>query len=302
LADKIGKALKGFEENQPARWKALRPKGIYLGKGPAPKVAFLFTGQGSQYVNMLKTMRETEPIVGKVFEEADRTMAPLLGKTLTSCIYLDESDEAALAAAENGLKQTAITQPAVLATETALSRLLNAYGVAPDMVMGHSLGEYGALVASGAIAFEEALRAVSARGNEMTRCALDDNGMMAAVFGPIAKIEEILGTVDEYVVVANINSTKEAVIGGTTKGVEKAMIALRDAGFVARALQVSHAFHTRIVAPAGESLSKILGTMNLCPPAIPIIDGSGRCSGNDRAPGTPGVFARAIYQGAQNSL
>ena len=185
LADKIGKAIKAFEEKQPARWKALRPKGIFLGKGPAPKVAFLFTGQGSQYVNMLRSLRETEPIVAKVYEEADRTMEPLLGKTLTSCIYLDESDEAAVAAAEDGLKQTAITQPAVLATETALARLLGAYGIAPDMVMGHSLGEYGALVASGAISFEQALKAVSARGNEMTRCALDDNGMMAAVFGPI---------------------------------------------------------------------------------------------------------------------
>jgi acyl transferase domain-containing protein/NAD(P)-dependent dehydrogenase (short-subunit alcohol dehydrogenase family)/acyl carrier protein len=271
LADKIGKALKAFEENQPARWKALRPKGIFIGKGPAPKVAFLFTGQGSQYVNMLKTLRETEPIVAQVFEEADRTMTQLLGKSLTSCIYLDESDEAALAAAENGLKQTAITQPAVLATETALARLLNAYGISPDMVMGHSLGEYGALVAAGAISFEEALRAVSARGNEMTRCALDDNGMMAAVFGPIDEIEKILGTIDEYVVIANINSTKEAVIGGTTLGVEKAMAAVRDAGFVARPLQVSHAFHTRIVAPAGESLAKILSSMNICPPTTPII-------------------------------
>ncbi|MBP1623536.1 MAG: beta-ketoacyl synthase, partial [Acidobacteria bacterium] len=271
LVDKMGKAFKALEENQAARWKALRPKGIYLGKGPAPKVAFLFTGQGSQYVNMLRSLRETEPLVRKVYEEADRTMEPLLGRSLTSCIYLDESDEAALAAAENGLKQTAITQPAVLATETALARLIGSYGIVPDMVMGHSLGEYGALVASGAISFEMALKAVSARGNEMTRCALDDNGMMAAVFGPIDKIQEILSTVDDYVVVANINSTKEAVIGGSTVGVEKAMDALRDAGYVARALQVSHAFHTRIVAPAGDSLATILGTMGLRPPDTPII-------------------------------
>ena len=214
LADKIGKAVKAFEENQAGRWKALRAKGIFLGKGPAPKVAFLFTGQGSQYVNMLQHLRETEPIVTKVYEEADRTMEPLLGKPLTQCIYLDETDEAALAAAEEGLKQTAITQPAVLATETALARLLGAYGIAPDMVMGHSLGEYGALVAAGAISFDEALKAVSARGNEMTKCALDDNGMMAAVGGPMEEIEKVLSTIDDYVVVANINSTKEAVIGG----------------------------------------------------------------------------------------
>jgi acyl transferase domain-containing protein len=271
LADKLGRALKAFGENQPARWKALRPKGIYYGKGPAPKVAFLFTGQGSQYVNMLRTLRETEPIVTEVFAEADRTMTPLLGRSLTSCIYLDESDEAAVREAENGLKQTAITQPAVLAAETALARLIGAYGIAPDMVMGHSLGEYGALVAAGAITFENALRAVSARGNEMTKCAMEDNGLMAAAFGPIDEIQKILGTVDDYVVIANINSTKEAVIGGSTTGVEKAVEALKQAGYVARVLQVSHAFHTRIVAPAGESLSRILGTMNIQPPVTPIV-------------------------------
>ncbi len=302
LADKAGKALKAFEENQAGRWKALRPKGIFLGKGPVPKVAFLFTGQGSQYVNMLQTLRATEPIVTKVYEEADRVMEPLLGRTLTSCIYLDKSDEAALAAAEDGLKQTAITQPAVLATETALARMLYAYGIAPDMVMGHSLGEYGALVACGAISFEEALKAVSARGNEMTRCALDDNGMMAAVFGPIDKIEKILATVDDYVVIANINSTKEAVIGGSTTGVEKAMAAVRDGGYVARPLQVSHAFHTRIVAPAGESLATILGTMNLRPPEIPIISnvlGDFYPMGPGVVPEMIGLLGRQVYSPVQ---
>ena len=271
LSDKAGKAIKAFGEDQAGRWKALRPKGIYRGQGTAPKVAFLFTGQGSQYVNMLKTLRETEPVVTRVFEEADRTMEPLLGKPLTDCIYLDNPDEAALLEAENNLKQTAITQPAVLATETAIARMLGAYGIVPDMVMGHSLGEYGALVAAGAISFEEALKAVSARGNEMTRCALEDNGMMAAAFGPIDEIQKILDTLDEYVVIANINSSKEAVIGGTTRGIKKAMEAISEAGYVVRALQVSHAFHTKIVAPAGDSLSLVLSRMNLQPPSIPII-------------------------------
>jgi acyl transferase domain-containing protein/acyl carrier protein/NAD(P)-dependent dehydrogenase (short-subunit alcohol dehydrogenase family) len=271
LADKAARALKAYEDNEPGRWKALRAKGIYRGEGPAPKVAFLFTGQGSQYVNMLKTLKETEPIVTRVFEEADRTMTPLLGKPLTDCIYLDKSDEASLKEAEENLKQTAITQPAVLATENAIARMLGAYGITPDMVMGHSLGEYGALVAAGAISFDEALKAVSARGKEMTRCALEDNGMMAAAFGPIEKIQEVLNTVDEYVVIANINSSKEAVIGGTTTGVKMAMDAISEAGYTARALQVSHAFHTRIVAPAGESLAQILSKMDLRPPEIPII-------------------------------
>ncbi len=271
LVDKAAKTLKAIDENQPGRWKALRPKGIFLGQGPAPKVAFLFTGQGSQYVNMVKGLRASEPVVKSAFDEADQVMTPLLGKPLSQCIYLDKSDEKALAAAEEGLKQTAITQPAVLATETSLARLLGEYGIAPDMVMGHSLGEYGALVAAGALGFSEALRAVSARGYEMTRVALDDNGLMAAVFGPVGEVEKILAKIDGYVVVANINSSKEAVIGGSTKAVHLAIEALREAGFRAQQLQVSHAFHTRIVAPAGEGLEKVLSGMNMKPPAIPII-------------------------------
>jgi acyl transferase domain-containing protein/acyl carrier protein/NADP-dependent 3-hydroxy acid dehydrogenase YdfG len=271
LADKCGKALKAFEENQAGRWKALRAKGIFLGHGPAPKVAFLFAGQGSQYVNMLQSLRKSEPIVAETYATADEVMLPLIGRKLSDCIFLDEADEKALAIAEQDLKQTAITQPAVLATETALLRLLGAYGITPDMAMGHSLGEYGALVASGAMPFDEALRAVSARGTEMTKCALDDNGIMAAVFGPMAEIEKILATIEGYVVIANINSSREAVIGGATEAVEKAMEAVRAAGYRAQQLQVSHAFHTKIVAPASASLAGVLGGMKLQPPSIPII-------------------------------
>ena len=102
--------------------------------------------------------------------------------------------------------------------------------------------------------------------------------------------------------IANINSSKEAVIGGTTAGVEKAIAAVRDAGFVARPLQVSHAFHTRIVAPAGESLTKILGTMNLCPPEIPIITnvaGEFYPMGPDVVPEMIGLLGRQVYSPVQ---
>ena len=125
LADKCGKALKALASNQPATWKALRAQGIFRGHGPAPKVAFLYTGQGSQYVNMMRTLRAIEPIVARTFEEADRAMTPLLGKPLSEYIFVDSADAGALAAAEEDLLQTAITQPAVLATDLALTRLLD---------------------------------------------------------------------------------------------------------------------------------------------------------------------------------
>ena len=145
-------------------------------------------------------------------------MTPLLGKPLTDYIFVDQSDADAVAKAEEDLRQTEITQPTVLTIDLALTRMLAAYGIHPDMTMGHSLGEYGALVASGSLTFEDALGAVSARGRGMTQVAVDDTGKMAAVFAPLAEVERILKTIDDYVVIANINSGQQSVIGGASKG------------------------------------------------------------------------------------
>jgi acyl transferase domain-containing protein len=93
LATKAGSALKALAANQPAIWKALRAQGIFRGHGSTPKVAFLYTGQGSQYVNMLKVLRAKEPIVAETFAEADRIMTPLLGKPLTEYIFVDHADD-----------------------------------------------------------------------------------------------------------------------------------------------------------------------------------------------------------------
>ena len=234
-------------------------------------MAFLYTGQGSQYVNMLRVLRDLEPVVKETFDEADRAMAPLLGRPLSEFIFVDPADEAAIQQAEEALKQTAITQPAVLATDIALTRLLAAYGVAPDMVMGHSLGEYGALVAAGVLPFADALEAVSARGREMTRVSVDDNGKMAAVFAPLAEIERVLASIGGDVVVANYNSRAQAVIGGASAAVEAAVTTFTNAGIQAVLLPVSHAFHTRIVAPASEPLRRVLERLHVEPPRVPVV-------------------------------
>ena len=271
LATKAAKALKALEEGKPAAWKPLALKGVFRGRGPAQKIAFLCTGQGSQYVNMLRPFRAGEPLVASTFEEADEALTPLLGKPLSHYIFVDDTDPKAIARAEDDLRQTAITQPAVLSTDIALARMLAAYGIEPDMTMGHSLGEYGALVAAGVLTFHDALEAVSARGREMTRVSVADNGKMAAVSGPIEEIEKVLKTVDGYVVIANLNSEHQAVIGGGTSAVEQAMEALQKAGFACLALQVSHAFHTSIVAPASEPLKELLQRLHISRPKIPVV-------------------------------
>ncbi len=171
LADKSAKAIKALEANQAPIWKALRAQGIFRGHGAAPKVAFLYTGQGSQYVNMIAPLRAAEPIVADVFAEADRIMAPPLGKPLSEFVFVDPNNTEAVEKAEEDLRQTEITQPTVLTIDLALTKLLEAYGIKPDMTMGHSLGEYGALVASGSLTFEEALEAVKRpRPRYETRC------------------------------------------------------------------------------------------------------------------------------------
>ena len=271
LATKSANALKALAANQPAIWKALRAQGIFRGHGPAPKVAFLYTGQGSQYVNMLKPIRAAEPIVAETFAEADRIMTPLLGKPLTDFIYVDPDDPKAVAKADDDLRQTEITQPAVLAIDMAMTRLLAAYGITPDFTMGHSLGEYGALIASGAIPFADALEAVSARGRGMTQVAVKDQGLMAAVFAPLEEVERTLKTIDGYVVIANVNSEHQAVIGGASQAVAQAMEVFQKAGFEVTGLPVSHAFHTTIVAGASEPLRGALARLHLESPRVPIV-------------------------------
>ena len=131
-------------------WKALANQGIFRGSGHAAgKVAFLFPGQGSQFVNMGRSLRDREPVVRAVFDEADAALAPILGRPLTSFLFADPTDAAAMARAEEDLRQTAITQPAVLTVDNGIRALLAEHGITPDYVMGHSLGEYGALVAAG---------------------------------------------------------------------------------------------------------------------------------------------------------
>jgi acyl transferase domain-containing protein/acyl carrier protein len=297
LAEKSSKALQALAADQPAIWKALRAQGIFRGHGPAPKVAFLYTGQGSQYVNMMQPLRAIEPIVAETFAEADRVMTPLLGKPLSEYIFVDSKDAPAVEQAEEDLRQTAITQPAVLATDMAMTRLLAAYGIQPDMTMGHSLGEYGALIASGGLPFADALEAVSARGREMTRVAFGDNGKMAAVFAPISEIERILKSVDGYVMIANINSNHQGVIGGASKAVEQALELLLKAGYEVTPLTVSHAFHTSIVAPASEPLRQVLARLRLKSPRLPIVanvNGEFYPTGADAVPKMLDILAHQV--------
>ena len=215
---------------------------------------------------MGRDLAAIEPVVAAVFEEADRVLEPILGRKLTSYIFVDRQDPEAVKQAEEDLKQTAITQPAVLSMDTAMCRLLAEYGIEPDMVMGHSLGEYGALVSAEVLTFAEALEAAAARGREMSRVSFGDNGAMAAVMAPLDVVLEVLKQIDGYVVPANLNARGQVVIGGETPAVEQAVELFSKQGYQAQRLPVSHAFHTKIVAAAAEPLRKVLDRFDVRPP------------------------------------
>ena len=268
LDARVRKARQLAGRDDPRAWRALRAQGIYRGSGRAAgKVAFLFPGQGSQYLNMGRDLARIEPIIRSTFAEADRVMTPILGHPLTDAIFVDEATEEAEAA----LMETAITQPAVLTMDVALSRLLEQRGFEPDVVMGHSLGEYAALVVAGVLPFAQALEATAARGREMARVSVEDKGWMAAVFAPLDEVEQVLAQVDGYAVAANINSRRQCVIGGASEAVEQAIDRFRDRGRRAQRIPVSHAFHTRIVAPASEPLREVLDRMDVRSPRLPLV-------------------------------
>ncbi|MBI4386244.1 MAG: SDR family NAD(P)-dependent oxidoreductase [Elusimicrobia bacterium] len=176
-----------------------------------------------------------------------------------------------IAAMEERLKQTEITQPAVLTADIAILRLLDAYGVRPDVVCGHSLGEYGALVASGVLSFKDALSAVSARGKEMAGVRVKDPGKMASIAAPIEKIEPVLKEIEGYVACANKNCPSQTVIAGESRAVAAAIKRFGALGIQAQEIRVSHAFHSKIVEPAQEPYRKFLDRLKIEPPKIPVL-------------------------------
>ncbi|MBP6802786.1 MAG: SDR family NAD(P)-dependent oxidoreductase [Chloroflexi bacterium] len=272
LLDRLQKARKVMSFDNPQAWKAVQAQGIFRGSGrPKGKIAFLFPGQGSQYANMGRELAELSPTVAQIFAEADAVMKPILGKPLTEYIFVNPDDSAAMMQANFDLMQTEICQPAMLTLDMAMMALLADYGFKPDVVMGHSLGEYAALIAAGIMPFADALEAAAARGSEMANLDVPDNGKMAAVLAPYEKVQEILGQIDGYVVPANINSNSQCVIGGASTAVEQAVTQFEAQGYRAMTIPVSHAFHTSIVAPASVPLRQVLDRLRISQPTLPLV-------------------------------
>ena len=231
----------------------------------------MYPGQGSQYVGMTADLVKRFTAPQEVWDQADETMVEVLdGETLSSFVLRSSLSKEELVEAEHKLKQTEYTQPAMLTADLAIERTLQSFGHHPDMVAGHSLGEYAALMSSGILDMDGALRAAAARGTEMGSVEIDDKGLMASVTAPYEVVEAVLASTDGYVIAANKNSPKMTVIAGETAPVRAAMASFEEQGFNSVELATSHAFHSRIVAPANEPLRRFLEGLEIRWPSIPI--------------------------------
>jgi acyl transferase domain-containing protein len=273
LSKRTDLAVKAMDDKE--KWGFLMSQGIMISDEPAlptnAKVAHMYPGQGSQYVGMTLDLSNRYSDVGKVWEKADITMVEVLdGETLSSFVLRENLSAEERKEAEHKLKQTEYTQPAMLTSDLAIEAALNSHGHNPDMVAGHSLGEYAALMSAGILDMDGALRAAAARGTEMGSVEIDDKGLMASVTAPYERIAEIIDEIDGYVIAANKNSPKMTVIAGETAPVKEAMSRFEAEGFQCVALATSHAFHSRIVAPANEPLRRFLEGLDIRWPSIPI--------------------------------
>jgi 8-amino-7-oxononanoate synthase len=226
----------------------------------APRLAFLFPGQGAQRLGLLSGFRERVPAFGRHLARLEAACADLLPRPLSSYVYPERADEAALAA----LTATEVCQPAMAALALALSATLREAGVEAEVSLGHSLGEFSALADGGVLDDAAAVRLVARRGRAMAELALDDCGAMAAVAADRPAVEAVIGAIDG-VVVANENRPGQVSISGTTPAVEAACEALEAAGLRTTRLSVSHAFHSPLLEPVRAQMAPIVAELALAP-------------------------------------
>jgi [acyl-carrier-protein] S-malonyltransferase len=221
------------------------------------KHAYVFPGQGSQFPGMAKNHYDQSAFAKKIVEQANE----LLGFRLSDIMF---------SGSEEDLRRTDVTQPAIFLHSIVAYKSIE--GVKPDMVAGHSLGEFSALVAAGVLSFEDALKLVAARANAMQHACEHQPGTMAAILGLAdERVAEICSQIDDVVVPANYNCPGQLVISGSVSGIEKACTALKEGGAKrALVLPVGGAFHSPLMKSAEEMLKTAIQSASFYQPVCPV--------------------------------
>ncbi|OJJ26260.1 short-chain dehydrogenase [Roseofilum reptotaenium AO1-A] len=240
------------------------------------KIAFLFTGQASQYVDMGKQLYESQPTFRQALDRCDQILQPYLDYPLLEVLYPKEEQKSS----SSLLDQTAYTQPALFAVEYALFKLWESWGIKPNVVMGHSVGEYVAATVAGVFSLEEGLKLVAARGRLMQQ--LPPGGEMVAAIASESVVQEEIGDDASKVTIAAINGPESTVISGESGAIASICTKLEAQGIKTKPLQVSHAFHSPLMEPMLAEFAAVAQEVTYRQPKIKFVSNvTGQKAGNE---------------------